>query len=290
MTKEITDPGNIESGIIASESKNLAIIDVDNGRIISLETDWGAKGAQLTGLQVQNFIKAGLLNLNNRLINLEDITPAIRAACDGCFVAYHNDWEDEPRIAPYWEWPDIEANTIERGDPALAIGVLVDIPHHEPFVVMAKETSVQWCRKEDNIFAGPEVYDDEGFVFFDGRTNTATILAKLGDKRIFSAASYCNNYTDFIEDEENGLLCGLQHVGTCWMPSFGEAWAIRSHKDAINRCLSVIKGADLIQDWSYWTSSEKSATEAFTVNMGDGFIANESKQNMCNVRPITSYR
>ena len=74
---------------------------------VTMDTDWGAKGAQLTGQQVQDFIKGQLraliekdTTLQNQIDNLNsdlgDANPQLLAATDGCFVTYHRKSDNFP--------------------------------------------------------------------------------------------------------------------------------------------------------------------------------------------------
>ena len=118
---------------------------------ITLDTDWGAKGAQLTGAQVQAFIKQQLraliakdttlqTDLSNIDKRLQVQESNIDAVTDGCMIAYHRKSDNWPCAVPYWEWPDIEAS----GE--VADGVLVLVDGQAPILVAPTDRRLFWAK------------------------------------------------------------------------------------------------------------------------------------------------
>lgn len=265
---------------------------------ITLDTDWGAKGAQLTGAQVQAFIKGQFRELiakdtalettinNNANIstkadkNLNEKIDALKSLVDalneGCFVAYHRKEDNWPVAVPYWEWPDLE----DSGE--VADGVLVLIDGQAPIVVAPTEKKLSWSKANYAVDTRVGTAYELAYADFTGQCRTASLMAKR--EKLFEteslteseyAPSWCFNY-DRSYEYNNSKTDKLTVVGITknkwWLPSIGELLIIRKHKHAINRCLSVIKDATLIQDTWYWSSTEASATTVWRLHMGNGAI------------------
>ena len=89
-------------------------------KVLTMEDDWGAKGAQATGAQVQKFLKDQIKSLHDKDVALQnqvdtlsnnqlEANPQLQAATDGCFVTYHRKSDNWPLAVPYWKWANLEA-------------------------------------------------------------------------------------------------------------------------------------------------------------------------------------
>ena len=89
-------------------------------KVLTMEDDWGAKGAQATGAQVQKFLKDQIKSLHDKDVALQnqvdtlsnnqlEANPQLQAATDGCFVTYHRKSDNWPLAVPYWKWAALEA-------------------------------------------------------------------------------------------------------------------------------------------------------------------------------------
>lgn len=280
---------------------------------VTLDTDWGAKGAQLTGAQVQGFIKKQFRELIEKDKTLaekdealqdsinqldERITeqkPQINASTDGCFVAYHRKSDNWPCAVPYWEWPDIE----KSGE--VADGVLVLIDGQAPILVAPSERKLAWSKYIYDVDLKVGVDHELAYADFAGQTRTAAIMAKKAE--LFGsdettanefAASWCYNYDrsyqyhDLIADKVTviGVL-----KNRWWLPSIAELVIIWKHKYAINLCLSVIKGATPLIDSWYWSSTEATSSTVWRLNMGTGAIqgSNNKVSFFHQTRAITTF-
>lgn len=249
---------------------------------ITMDTDWGAKGAQLTGQQVQDFIKGQLkalidkdTTLQNQLQNLntdlQGNNPQLQAATDGCFIAYHRKSDGFQIAVPYWSWPALE----KQGE--VADGVLVLIDGQAPIIVSPTGFGpVNWSKNA--IAVNPDVGGDysKAYVDYSGKTRTAAIMAKgeelFGEEEETWKESYpapwCNAY-DRSHDKGDGTMIGLG-AGKWWLPSIAELIQIWKRKYAINVCLSVISGASQLTEGGYWSSTESSATYAWYLYLSNG--------------------
>ena len=249
---------------------------------ITMETDWGAKGAQLTGAQVQKFIKDQLkalqdkdASLQEQITNLNsdlgDQNPQLQAATDGCFVTYHRKSDNFPLAVPYWKWPNIEKSG-EKAD-----GVLVLIDGQAPIIVSPTETNLKWSKNAVAVDASVGGDYNKAYVDYSGKTRTAAIIAK--GTELFGeeeenwnqyAAGWCNKYDrTYDKGDEEHTKIGIG-AGKWWLPSIAELITIWKHKYAINLCLSVISGAKQLTESWYWSSTEPSAAYAWHVALSDG--------------------
>lgn len=245
-----------------------------------METDWGAKGAQLTGAQVQAFIKGELKSLHDKDKTLQEqisnvntelgqANPQLQAATDGCFVTYHRKSDNWPLAVPYWKWPALE----QAGE--VADGVLVLIDGQAPIIVSPTGTQLYWSKNA--VAVNPDTGGDynKAYVDYSGKTRTAAIMAKgvelFGEAEenwTQYAPAWCNAYNRSY-DKGDGTMIGLG-AGKWWLPSIAELIIIWKHKYAINLCLSVISGASpLVESW-HWSSTETSAAHAWYLFLDDG--------------------
>lgn len=251
-------------------------------KVITMETDWGAKGAQLTGGEVQKFIKDQLKSLHdkdatlqNQLDNLNsdlgDANPQLQAATDGCFVTYHRKSDNWPLAVPHWKWPAIE-RTGEVAD-----GVLVLIDGQAPIIVSPTGTQLKWSKNAIAVNADTGGDYNKAYVDFSGKTRTAAIMAKgvelFGENEeewTQFAPAWCNAYDRSYDKGDNAhTMVGIV-AGKWWLPSIAELLTIWKHKYAINLCLSVISGASpLVESW-HWSSTEPSAAHAWYLTLIDG--------------------
>ena len=244
---------------------------------ITMETDWGAKGAQLTGAQVQAFIKEQLTALHEKDTSLQnqinDSEPRLQAATDGCFVTYHRKSDNWPLAVPYWKWPALE-QAGEKAD-----GVLVLIDGQAPIIVSPTGTQLKWSKNAVAVNADTGSDYSKAYVDYTGKTRTAAIMAKgtelFGENQnewTQYAPAWCNAYDrSYDKGDEAHTKIGIG-AGQWWLPSIAELIIIWKHKYAINQCLSVISGASpLVESW-HWSSTERSATYAWSLRLYDGYL------------------
>ena len=247
---------------------------------LTMEDDWGAKGAQATGAQVQKFIKSQFkalhdkdTTLQNQLDSLNsdlgDANPQLRAATDGCFVAFTQKSDNYQRAVPWWEWPAKE----KAGE--VADGVLVLIDGQAPIIVSPTQTQLFWSKNAIAVNADTGGDFNKAYVDYTGKTRTAAIMGKatelFGEEEenwVKYAPAWCNAY-DRRHDKGDGTMIGMG-PGKWWLPSIAELITIWKHKYAINQCLSVISGASQLSESWYWSSTELSATNAWALTLSTG--------------------
>lgn len=270
---------------------------------ITMDTDWGAKGAQLTGAQVQAFIKGQLQSLHDKdtalqeqitglNTNLGNANPQLRAATDGCFVTYHRKSDNFPLAVPYQSWPALE----QAGE--VADGVLVLIDGQAPIIVAPTQTNLKWSKNAIAVNADTGGDYTKAYVDYTGKTRTAAIMAKgvelFGENEeewTQYAPAWCNAYDrSYNKGDEAGTMIGIG-AGKWWLPSIAELLTIWKHKYAINLCLSVISGASQLSESWYWSSTEHSATHAWSLSLGDGYLHgwHGKVQNSRYVRAVAAF-
>lgn len=249
-------------------------------KVLTMEDDWGAKGAQATGAQVQKFLKDQIKSLHDKDVALQnqvdtlsnnqlEANPQLQAATDGCFVTYHRKSDNWPLAVPYWKWAALEAAD------EVADGVLVLIDGQAPIIVSPTGTQLKWSKNAIAVNADTGGDYNKAYVDYSGKTRTAAIMAKgvelFGEEEetwTQFAPAWCNAY-DRSYDKGNGAIVGIG-AGQWWLPSIAELITIWKHKYAINLCLSVISGASpLVESW-HWSSTEHSATGAWTLGLNVG--------------------
>lgn len=270
-------------------------------KVLTMEDDWGAKGAQATGAQVQKFLKDQIKSLHDKDVALQnqvdtlsnnqlEANPQLQAATDGCFVTYHRKSDNWPLAVPYWKWANLEA----AGE--VADGVLVLIDGQAPIIVSPTGTQLKWSKNAIAVNADTGGDYNKAYVDYSGKTRTAAIMAKgvelFGEEEetwIQFAPAWCNAYDrSYINDDDETVGIG---AGQWWLPSIAELITIWKHKYAINLCLSVISGASpLVESW-HWSSTEYSATHAWFLYLGDGslYYWGTKATGSCYVRAVAAF-
>lgn len=261
--------------------------------IITMDTDWGASGAQLSGCQVQAFIKNSLKELQTENSTLaqtvSQYTSEIHSASGHCLIAYHQNLDGRLRAVPYWLWPELE----EKGE--VADGVVIFPEGRRPMVIGISDTTLLWSTQQ-YATATSNKSMSEAYADFDGFANTSLIIES--EQKYFepfeggqlisvsrNATTYCNQYSS-LHDKGNGTMIGIGQ-GKWWLPSIGELLLICKHIYEINQCMTHIKHAIPLFRSIYHSSSEKSFTEAWCVNLATGMIYEGSKtREQYHVRPI----
>lgn len=251
-------------------------------KVLTMEDDWGAKGAQATGAQVQKFLKDQIKSLHDKDTTLQnqintlsdkqlEANPQLQAATDGCFVTYHRKSDNWSLAVPYWRWAALE----QAGE--VADGVLVLIDGQAPIIVSPTGTQLKWSKNAIAVNADTGGDYNKAYVDYSGKTRTAAIMAKgvelFGEEEenwTQYAPAWCNAYSRTY-DKGDGTMVGIG-AGKWWLPSIAELITIWKHKYAINLCLSVISGASPLAESWHWSSTEHSATYAWGLRLGDGSL------------------
>lgn len=204
------------------------------------------------------------------LISLNDLKTALLGGADlnhmydGVFIMYHRKSDDYPLMVKPHKWTSLQ----NRGE--IADGVVV-VEGGKILVVAPTESTSKLTWSSAAISGGGTTATDRVAAMNDwnGKANTAaTIKASKADAITNTAQyapGYCNLYSR-ANANGNGLTSGKW-----WLPSLGEMMMIYANMTKINYALSLITGAtQLVEDW-YWTSTEGSATSAWSLYLSDGY-------------------
>ena len=86
-----------------------------------------------------------------------------------------------------------------------------------------------------------------------------------------------------------GLSDNISLSDGWYIPSMGEMLFIFTHRKEVNAALEKAGGQPIADDW-YWTSTEYSATNAWTLYLGSGGMGNSTKAaGTLRVRPVSAF-
>lgn len=109
---------------------------------------------------------------------------------------------------------------------------------------------------------------------------------------------YIDNYLDAVQDwngQQNtehlqavGLNPAIQLKDGEYIPTLAELYLICLNRKAINAAMRFVGGQELA-GW-YWSSTEYSATNAWYLNLNNGYAYNNTKAtNASRVRPVSAF-
>ena len=257
---------------------------------ITMDTDWGAPGSQLSGAQVQAFIKNELKKLqesNNDLTQtVSQFSSNINTASGRCLIAYHQNIDGRLRTVPHWLWPQLQ----DEGE--VADGVMVFVDGRAPIVVSVTESILPWSQRSFASCSG-EKTESEAYSDFDGKNNTSKIInagsglidpSNTGNESKY-APFFCNQYSR-LHDKGDETMIGFGK-GKWWLPSIAELMVICKYYYEINQCLTLIKKAIPLRRALYVSSTEKSSNAIWGVSFNNATIGAVDKINSSYyVRPI----
>ena len=115
-----------------------------------------------------------------------------------------------------------------------------------------------------------------------GKENTRLILEFAQQKGLSAeAAEYCANYT----------YDGVK-AGEAFLPSIDELKYLYQNKQIVDEKLALINGADLLDGWYYWSSSEcPNFNSALSQSFRSGrvFECSNVKSSRDSVRPVVAF-
>jgi len=125
-----------------------------------------------------------------------------------------------------------------------------------------------------------------------------TTLTKQNDPSNLKG-NYIDAYIDAVADwngQKNtehlkavGLSDNISLSDGWYIPSMGEMLFIFTHRKEVNAALEKAGGQPIADDW-YWTSTEYCATNAWYLNLNNGYMNNYTKAAITNrVRPVSAF-
>lgn len=220
-----------------------------------------------------NVTKITLANLKASLLGGLNLN----AMNDGVFIMFHRRSDDYPLAVK----PDKWANYQNSGE--IAEGVMV-VEGGKILVVAPTEATLYWSSAA--VSAGGKTTTDRETALNDwtGKTSTAAQITHNECKTESYAPGFCASY-ERVNANGQGLA-----AGKWWLPSLGELMMIYTNMRKINYALSLINGATQLAETAYWSSTEFSATNAWSLYLSNGPAGSYAKAtNQRRVRPVSAF-
>ena len=201
----------------------------------------------------------------------------LNAMNDGVFIMFHRKSGNYPLAVK----PDKWASYQNSGE--IAEGVLV-VEGGKMLVVAPTEATLYWSSAA--VSAGGKTTSDRLTALDDwaGKTSTAAQITHNECKTESYAPGFCASYS---RTNANGK--GLT-AGRWWLPSLGELMMIYANMRKINYALSLINGATQLAETAYWSSTEYSTTNAWTLGLINGNAYGTAKAAIqYRVRPVSAF-
>ena len=220
-----------------------------------------------------NVTKITLANLKASLLGGLNLN----AMNDGVFIMFHRKSDDYPLAVK----PDKWASYQNSGE--IAEGVMV-VEGGKMLVVAPTEATLYWSSAA--VSAGGKTTTDRETALNDwtGKASTAAQITHNECKTESYAPGFCASY-ERVNANGQGLT-----AGKWWLPSLGELMMIYANMRKINYALSLINGATQLAETWYWSSTEFSATNAWSLYLGYGTAINSTKATyQGRVRPVSAF-
>ena len=234
------------------------------------------KGQEFTMTDANgNITHISLANLKAALMGGLDIN----ALEDGIFVMFHRKSDDFPLMVKPHKWTSLQAS----GE--IAEGVVV-VEGGKVLVVAPTESTTTLLWSSAAVSGGGTTTTDRVTAMNDwnGKANTAAQITHSEASGTGYAPGFCHAYSR-VNANGQGLT-----AGKWWLPSMGEMMMIYANMKKINYALSLISGATKLSEDRYWTSTEYSATYAWRLGLGDGFMGSGAKAaDRGRVRPVSAF-
>jgi len=220
-----------------------------------------------------NTTKVSLANLKASLLaglGLDSIN-------DGVFIMFHRNSDDYPLMVKPHKW------TSYQNSGEIAEGVVV-VEGGKILVVAPTEATLYWSRAA--VSGGGKTTTDR-LTALDDWTGKASTAAQITHSECNSesyAPGYCAAY-ERVNANGKGLT-----AGRWWLPSLGELMMIYANMRKINYALSLINGATPLAETWYWSSTEDSATYAWSLYLYDGYAGGSPKATFqLRVRAVSAF-
>ena len=225
-----------------------------------------------------------MADANGKLIpiSLADLKAALSGGVDqnvqmdGVFIMTHRKSDDFPIMYKPHKW------TAQQSAGEVADGVVI-VEGGKILVVAPTDEAMHWSSAA--VSGGGTTTSDRVTAMNDwnGKANTAAQITHAECSSNAYAPGYCANYSR-VNANGKGLT-----AGKWWLPSLGEMMMIYANMTKINYALSLISDATPLQEAAYWTSTEYSATYAWTLNLYGSAYANTKASYTYRVRPVSAF-
>ena len=220
-----------------------------------------------------NVTKVTLANLKAALLAGIDLN----AIEDGVFIMFHRKSDNFPLMVKPHLWPGYQSG----GE--IAEGVVI-VEGGKMLVVAPTESALYWSSAA--VSGGGFTTTDRVTAFNDwnGKQNTAAQITHAECNTSSYAPGFCAAYSR-VNANGQGLT-----AGKWWLPSMGEMMMIYANMRKVNYALSLIEGATQLAETWYWTSTEYSATYAWSLYLSNGLAYYYTKAtNQYRVRPVSAF-
>ena len=222
-----------------------------------------------------NITHISLANLKAALMGGLDLN----ALEDGIFVMFHRKSDDYPLMVKPHKWTSYQTS----GE--IAEGVVV-VEGGKVLVVAPTESTTTLLWSSAAVSGGGTTTTDRVTAMNDwnGKANTAAQITHSEASGTGYAPGFCHAYSR-VNANGKGLT-----AGKWWLPSMGEMMMIYANMTKINYALSLINGATKLKEDVYWTSTEYSASIAWSLPIGDGLMYTFAKDtHQLRVRPVSAF-
>lgn len=202
------------------------------------------------------------------------LTKNLNQIHDGIFIMYHRTSDGYPLMVKPNDWPSLQSS----GE--VADGVAVFEGGRHIVVAPTQADALPWSSAavqadspnygNGDSFAGGVSENNRlaATLDFNGRQHTDAAIRASSSSHVTNTAAYAPGYCR-LYSRANSKGKGLT-AGYWWLPSVGELLMMYANKLKINYALSLINGAQQLDEYWYWSSTEGSSQGAWGLNFGDG--------------------
>lgn len=223
------------------------------------------------------------------------LTKNLNQIHDGIFIMYHRTSDGYPLMVKPNDWPSLQSS----GE--VADGVAVFEGGRHIVVAPTQADALPWSSAavqadspnygNDDSFAGGVSENNRlaATLDFNGRQHTDAAIRASSSSHVTNTAAYapgyCRQYSR-ANSKGKGLTAGYW-----WLPSVGELLMMYANKLKINYALSLINGAQQLDEYWYWSSTENSSQGAWGLFFGDGrlFYWGGKVGDKSHVRPVSAF-
>lgn len=222
------------------------------------------------------------------------LTKNLNQIHDGIFIMYHRTSDGYPLMVKPNDWPSLQSS----GE--VADGVAVFEGGRHIVVAPTQADALPWSSAavqadspnygNDDSFAGGVSENNRlaATLDFNGRQHTDAAIRASSSSHVTNTAAYAPGYCR-LYSRANSKGKGLT-AGYWWLPSVGELLMMYANKLKINYALSLINGAQQLDEYWYWSSTEGSSQHAWFLRFGDGTLTWTDKVgDKGHVRPVSAF-
>lgn len=223
------------------------------------------------------------------------LTKNLNQIHDGIFIMYHRASDGYPLMVKPNDWPSLQSS----GE--VADGVVVFEGGRHIVVAPTQADALPWSSAavqadspnygNDDSYAGGVSENNRlaATLDFNGRQHTDAAIRASSSSHVTNTAAYAPGYCR-LYSRANSKGKGLT-AGYWWLPSVGELLMMYANKLKINYALSLINGAQQLDEYWCWSSTEVSSQNAWILYFGDGYLGywGDKVGGKFRVRPVSAF-